>query len=157
MNTHLTALALTALILICLPSAGPFLHAAPPAGYVVEWGYDTAAGKARPATQVLSNATAISVGVFHWLALQSGGTVAGQGHNYLFGQVLGHQTRDPVPVAGVVTIGGRVLSNVVSIAAARGFSLALKDDGTVVSWGSDYGPPQKKLWANSGSGSFPSA
>ena len=36
---------------------------------------------------------------------------------------------------GAVMINGQILSNVVSVAAGRTFSLALKRDGTVVAWG----------------------
>jgi len=140
MNANTEALAPGTLTLLCLLTMGPILQAAVPAGYVVEWGYDTAAGKARPQKEVLSNTTSITVGMFHWLALESNATVAAWGHNYLSGQVLGHQTHESVPVAGVVIIGGRVLSNVSSIAAARGFSLALKNDGTLVTWGENYIP-----------------
>ena len=140
MSSNIRTTPLTTLSLLCFLSLGQFLHAAPPAGYVVEWGYDTAAGIARPAKEVLSNATAVSAGMFHWLALESDGTVAGRGHNYLSGQVLGHQTHESIPIAGVVTVGGQVLSNVVSIAAARGFSLALKNDGRLVTWGENYIP-----------------
>jgi hypothetical protein len=37
-------------------------------------------------------------------------------------------------------VAGQVLSNVVAIAAADGFSLGLRKDGTVVYWGTPYGP-----------------
>jgi alpha-tubulin suppressor-like RCC1 family protein len=40
---------------------------------------------------------------------------------------------------GVVTIADQILTNVVAISAAHNHSLALKNDGTVVSWGSDGG------------------
>jgi len=41
--------------------------------------------------------------------------------------------------SGTVELGGRVLSNVVSIAAGNRFSMALKSDGTVVAWGDNMG------------------
>ena len=44
----------------------------------------------------------------------------------------------------MVTIDGKVLKNVVSIAANTGYSMALKSDGTVVAWGhihNDYRTP----------------
>jgi alpha-tubulin suppressor-like RCC1 family protein len=34
-----------------------------------------------------------------------------------------------------VSIGGQTLSNIVAITAGRGFSMALKSDGTVIAWG----------------------
>jgi alpha-tubulin suppressor-like RCC1 family protein len=37
--------------------------------------------------------------------------------------------------SGQVQIGGQILSNVVAIAANRGYSMGLKGDGTVVAWG----------------------
>jgi alpha-tubulin suppressor-like RCC1 family protein len=127
------------LVLLSFLTLGQFLHAAPSAGYVVEWGYDTATGLAKPAKVVLSNATAISVGMFNWLALETNRTVTARGHN-LFGQVLGYQTPESGPVAGVVAIDGRVLSNVAAIVAGRQFGLALRKDGTLVTWGQNHVP-----------------
>ena len=42
--------------------------------------------------------------------------------------------------SGIVKINGQLLSNVVSVAAGREFSLALRKDGTVVTWGENYVP-----------------
>ena len=36
---------------------------------------------------------------------------------------------------GLVTIGGSILTNAVAIASGGGVSMALKSDGTVVTWG----------------------
>src|SRR5207245_269045 len=36
--------------------------------------------------------------------------------------------------------GGQVLTNIASVAAGRDFGLALKKDGTVVTWGQNYVP-----------------
>jgi len=44
-------------------------------GYVIEWGWNTAAGAAVPAQVVLSNAIAISAGRIQCLALKDDGTV----------------------------------------------------------------------------------
>jgi hypothetical protein len=41
----------------------------------------------------------------------------------------------PWPSAGVVTIAGQVLTNIVAVAAGYKHSLALRSDGTVVGWG----------------------
>ena len=86
---------------------------------VAVWGQD----KQTNVSIRLTNAVAVTGGIFHTLALNADGTVLGWGFgNYAFnnyGQAL-------VP-AGV--------SNVVAIAAGEYHSLALKSDGTVASWG----------------------
>src|SRR5208282_5721653 len=61
------------------------------------------------------------------------GTVMGWGFN-MAGQATGIPTTNYVS-SGLVRIGGQTLSNVVSIAAGDAYSLALKEDGTVVAWG----------------------
>jgi alpha-tubulin suppressor-like RCC1 family protein len=154
----------TALLLycfVCLPDQ--FLSAAPARGQVIGWGENRggqatsfpsasfsngtfsvtgspfATGCVMIAGQVLNNATAISAGTFHSLALRVDGTVAGWGDNYL-GEALGDKTPDPATTNGVVKINGQILSNVVSVAAGRTFSLALKKDGNIVTWGQNYVP-----------------
>jgi alpha-tubulin suppressor-like RCC1 family protein len=81
----------------------------------------------------LSNVVAVSAGYDHFLALQSDGTVSGWGNNTQ-GQITGTPSELRAGL-GVAAPGGRVLSNIVAIAASTGFSLALKKDGTVVAWG----------------------
>jgi alpha-tubulin suppressor-like RCC1 family protein len=83
----------------------------------------------------VTNVVAIAAGKGHSLALKKDGTVFGWGDNSLC-QAIG------VPIAtgfaaALVTVGGQTLSNVVAIAAAGDYSLALKADGTVVAWGGD--------------------
>jgi alpha-tubulin suppressor-like RCC1 family protein len=67
------------------------------------------------------------------------GTVVGWGWNGT-GQATGIPTSNSPDgldcfSAGPVRIEGQILSNVVMIAAGRGYSMALKKDGTVVAWG----------------------
>jgi alpha-tubulin suppressor-like RCC1 family protein len=80
----------------------------------------------------LHNAVAVAAGAFHSLALDQQGQVWGWGLN-LAGQVEpGASVKQyfaPVLVAG--------LSNVHSISAGEAHSLALKNDGTVWTWGSN--------------------
>jgi len=98
-------------------------------GTVVEWAR-TSINNEVPVPAALSNAVAIAVGEDQNLALRRDGTVFGwRGNN--FGQATG----TPDGGSGLVTIGGRVLSNVVAVAAGSGYSLGLKQDGTVVAWG----------------------
>lgn len=115
------------------------LHTSPAQGYVIEWGYATATGVARTPKQVSSNAIAISAGDFLSLALRSDNTVFGWGDNF-FGEALGYKTHGPGVTNGLVRVNGQILSNVVSIVAGREWSLALKQDGTVVTWGENYVP-----------------
>lgn len=112
-------------------------------GIVVAWGdEDVPAG--------LSNVTAIAVGEHHSLALKKDGTVYGWGEN-LVGQATGMVNPNGLRNAnGLVVHSGQVLSNVVAIAAGNEYGLfgigchyglALKNDGTVVGWGSICGSP----------------
>ena len=93
-----------------------------------------ATGAVMSASQIVSNIVAISAGSYHSLLLCSDGTVIGLGDNF-FGEAVGFTNELPYRANGKVRIGGAVLSNVVSIATGRTFSLALKNDGTVVGWG----------------------
>lgn len=125
--------------LCCVLSLPQILFAAPTQGYVIQWGFNGALDVATPPRQVASDAVAISAGTGHSLALRNDGTVFGWGANFL-GMALGYKTSDLDVTNGVVVINGRVLSNVVSIVAGRDFSLALKKDGTVATWGENRVP-----------------
>jgi alpha-tubulin suppressor-like RCC1 family protein len=75
---------------------------------------------------------AVAAGGYHSLALKSDGTVLGWGNNG--SNQIGLPTATtylaiPAPIAG--------LNNIVAIAAGSFHSLALKSDGTLLSWGSD--------------------
>jgi len=129
------------LALLCLFTLQQILYAAPPQGFVIGWGYDTFAGVATPPKMVLSNAVAVGLGMFHGLALRSDGTVAGW-RGDLFGEATGGEASERAVPAGTVRIRGHVLSNVVAIAAGRQFSLALKTDGTLATWGQNYVPKE---------------
>ena len=98
--------------------------------------YGKSTGIVTIASGAVSNAVAIAAGEFHNLALKVDGTVVGWGDNQE-GRATG---LDAPYIGGLVMIGGHVLSNVVSIAAGSSFSLGLKRDGTVVSWGSNSVP-----------------
>jgi alpha-tubulin suppressor-like RCC1 family protein len=78
----------------------------------------------------LAEATAMSVGAVHGLAVV-GGSVLAWGHNRSGqlgdGTTVDHAT--PAPVAG--------LSNVALVAAGNAFSLAMLADGTVMAWGNN--------------------
>jgi alpha-tubulin suppressor-like RCC1 family protein len=91
----------------------------------------------------VANVMAIAAGAIHTLALKSDGTVIGFGYNG-DGQATGiptHQAADdPHLSCGLVKIGGQTLSNVVSVAAYGDYSLALKNDGTVLAWGHHFPP-----------------
>jgi alpha-tubulin suppressor-like RCC1 family protein len=87
---------------------------------------------------VLSGVQAISAGYHHSLALMSDGTVYGWGAND-YGQLGTNSTHEhdyPIQVQGPggVEVSG-YLSGIVSVAAGKHHSLALKKDGTVWDWG----------------------
>lgn len=81
----------------------------------------------------LSDIMAIAAGYNHYLALKSDGTVWAWGENYYYGQ-LGDGTftnrSSPVQVTG--------LDGVTALSAGEIGSMALKEDGTVWTWGSNY-------------------
>jgi alpha-tubulin suppressor-like RCC1 family protein len=108
-------------------------------GYVIQWGWNSGTATPTPARLVASNAVAVSAGAFHSLALRADGTVYGWGFD-LNGMVLGTPLPQPGMTSGIVRINGQLLSNVVSVAAGRAFSIALKKDGTVATWGENYVP-----------------
>lgn len=127
--------------LFCLLILPQIPYAAQSQGYVIGWGYNTFAGVATPPKMVLSNAVAVTLGVFQGLAVRTDGTVAGWRGNFL-GQATGDDPSERDVLPGIVRIGGHILSNVVSIAAGRYFSLALKTDGTLATWGQNYIPKE---------------
>ena len=81
----------------------------------------------------LTNIIAVGGGNNHRLAIKSDGTVWAWGDNY--SGALGDGTNNDSNIPVAVSL----LTNVTAISAGGGnFSLALKNDGTVWSWGSNY-------------------
>lgn len=81
-----------------------------------------------------SNVVAVTAGSSHALALTPEATVYGWGDNEV-GEAAGFATPYPYISTGKVKITDKILDDVVAISAGAGFSLALKLDGSVVSWG----------------------
>jgi alpha-tubulin suppressor-like RCC1 family protein len=120
-----------------------YCSAEPPWGEVWAWGENSAGvvtgtphvgyttGVVTVAGEKLTDITAVAAGYFHAVALRRDGTPVGWGSNQE-GQALGSEP--PRGTNGLVTIGGRTLSNVVQVAAGN-FSLALRRDRRVVTWG----------------------
>src|SRR4030095_12227950 len=82
----------------------------------------------------LSDIIMVSGGPAHGLALKSDGTVLAWGNN-TEGQ-LGNGTNDSSPIPVQVSGWGKG-SGVIAIAAGFQFSMALKSDGTVWTWGNN--------------------
>ena len=117
-------------------------------GEVWTWGYSDYLGLGNlsshqlvPQQVSITAVDAIAVGKYysepHTLALKSDGSVWGWGDNDL-GQLGNGNTGFAYTPVRVQQEGGGYLSNVVAIAAGDQYSLALKSDGTVWSWGYDY-------------------
>lgn len=146
--------------LVCCLLSSPQILCAAASGFVIGWGENvggqatglpsvpfsngtykpSATGCVQFANQILSNTVAVSAGSGYSLAIRRDGTVVGWGGNGLGGLSLGYETTYPEATNGVVKVKGQTLSNVVSIVASREFSLALKKDGTIVTWGKNYVP-----------------
>jgi RHS repeat-associated protein len=90
----------------------------------------------------LSNATAVAGGDFHSLVLQRDGTVWGTGNNSTGQLGDGTTTNHSSPIQ---TAGG--LSGIVAVSAGSYHSLALKNDGTVWTWGANW-QGQLGGWSN---------
>lgn len=92
-------------------------------------------------TQVnnLSNATAIVAGKNHALALKADGTVWAWGANDSgqLGDGTTNYSASAVQVTDPTSLTGK-LTDVVALAAGTSHSLALKSDGTLWAWGSDW-------------------
>lgn len=106
---------------------------------MIQWGWNSAYAKPMSTNLVYSNAVAVSAGDSHGLALRSDGTVYGWGGDYK-GKVTGTEPVNTEVTNGIVRILGEILSHVVSVAASRTFSLGLRKDGTVVTWGENTVP-----------------
>ncbi|AFC99896.1 regulator of chromosome condensation RCC1 [Methanocella conradii HZ254] len=100
----------------------------------IYWGYENGScewyDQTTPVQVPIENVTAISSGTDHSVALKSDGTVWAWGYNY-WGE-LGDGTRASEPLTPVQVVG---LNNVESISAGNGYTIALKNDGTVWAWG----------------------
>lgn len=86
-----------------------------------------------------TNVTAIAAGDSHYLALEPQGTVLEWGTYHPWQGGLSGMPAESL-TAHRVEFKGRILENVVAIAAGGTQSLALKSDGTLVAWGINYVP-----------------
>lgn len=97
--------------------------------------------KGEEGTGFLTGVVAVAAGEEHSVALKGDGTVWAWGNN-LVGQ-LGNgnmETDSPTPVRVVGEEGTGYLTGVVAVAAGSAHSVALKNDGTVWTWGkNEYG------------------
>jgi len=89
----------------------------------------------------LTGVVAVAAGEDHTLALKSDGTVWAWGNN-TYGQLgntvdtnLSDSTTTVIIASSAVPVQITQLSNITAIAAGTGFSMALKSDGTVWTWG----------------------
>ncbi|MEV0005412.1 hypothetical protein AB0H28_24430 [Micromonospora sp. NPDC050980] len=101
-------------------------------------------GQLPPCTRFLDRVTAIAVGNDHALALRSDGTVVGWGLGVPYGAGVGDGTNRnsgrPTQVCDVGQVAPctRFLDRVTAISVSHGYSMALRSDGTVVTWGTGY-------------------
>ena len=97
------------------------------------WGWGSTYGTSPQQISGLTGITVASVGSSYALFLKNDGTVWGRGYNG-YGQ-LGDGTTNSSYDTPVQATG---LSTIAAIASNQGFSLALKDNGTVWTWGANY-------------------
>ena len=122
-------------------------HSSPlAAGGVVAWGYvppgegiiDITKGPRTNAVPIagsaVNNPIAITVGSYNILILTRSGSVFGWGANG-DQSVLGYETPSPDNTNGWVKVGGKALEDVTAIAAGSSFSIALRKNGTLATWG----------------------
>jgi alpha-tubulin suppressor-like RCC1 family protein len=127
------------------PPAVLTVNAAAP-GTVVVWGVNDYVQTTVPLA-AQGGVVAIAAGgirrlgllISHAVALKNDGTVVAWGYNGS-GQVTGTPTTEDslYAIASPVTLRGQVLNGVTAIAAGYAHTVALKNDGTVVGWGSNY-------------------
>jgi alpha-tubulin suppressor-like RCC1 family protein len=84
----------------------------------------------------LNNVTQIATGQWHTCALRTGGTVACFGWNYTGQLGFGTSTRVDAPNPWPTTVAG--LSGVTQIATGNSHTCALRNDGTVACFGSNF-------------------
>ena len=97
----------------------------------------------------LASVTAIAAGDFHSMALMSNGTVWTWGDNQ-YGQLGNNSaTYSSLPVQVKDPTGVSYLTGMSAVAGGSGFSLAVRNDGTVWAWGSN---PYGELGNNSTTG-----
>ena len=113
------------------------------ANYFGQLGNGSTGGSSNTPGQVsnLTDVKAIAISGPHSLALKNDGTVWAWGYNY-YGQLGdGNSGIDPNTNADFVSntpVQASGLTDVKAIAAGEGFSLALKNDGTVWAWGNNF-------------------
>ncbi|MDQ3917632.1 MAG: chitobiase/beta-hexosaminidase C-terminal domain-containing protein, partial [Acidobacteriota bacterium] len=114
-------------------------------GTVWTWGYgssqsgngDVTSPVLTPTQSKMTDVVSLACGESFVLAVKRDGTVWGWGDNN-FGE-LGTGTTVPGTGGVSLPVQAKGLTNVVAVAAGRFFSLALKSDGTVWSWGDNSG------------------
>jgi len=98
------------------------------------WIYDNGSGgwydQTTPVQVPIENIIAISSGLEHSVALKNDGTVWAWGNNYH--GMLGDGTQKSEPLTPVRVVD---LNNVVAISAGNGYTVAIRNDGTVWAWG----------------------
>jgi len=107
------------------------------AQYVVSWGccpgvVGLSTGVVAVAGETLTNVSMVAAGDYHALALKKDGTLVGWGDDR-FGQATG-----PAIVSSeraIAILPRQAATNIAAISAGMTFSLALRQDGTVLGWG----------------------
>jgi len=86
----------------------------------------------------LTDIIAIAGGGAHTIALKEDGTVWAWGNNYSGALGNGNNENSNTPVQVVGPNGEGFLTNIIAITAGYTYTVALKKDGTVWTWGSNY-------------------
>ena len=108
-------------------------------GTIIEWGRNAPMQPITPEQATILGTTTYAEGSGFTMALKPNGTVAASGYNFS-GQVSGTPlTNAPsTSFADPVSLNGKILQRVTAIAAGSSHSVALKDNGTLATWGNNF-------------------
>ena len=140
----LTCTGITGMLRVAAVCAGTFGFVASATAdtnsFVLGWGNNDYSQRSPIPATANSDVKAIAGSSYHTVALKNDGSVIAWGQNY-YGQCLGTNTSGSritsTPTGAPVQILGQVLTGVSAVASGAYHTIAVKNDGTVIAWGSN--------------------